>query len=196
MNVNWPKWNTIAQFIIAVLILVTVYVAYRNILQQGEFNRNSLRPWVYVKELRQPQAKQTNADTVCVMFDYSLKNVGKTPALNVRAFSIFSIYGKKFPEDILKKKIVESKMLGIIFPDQLLFPTSNTIFRKPITMDTILKKITDDSAYVHIYVEYSNNSGELMACRYRFFVKFREILDEKTFSFDWVLDSTSVEPIK
>ena len=46
-NIKWIRANVIVQVIIALLILLSVCKTGENIKQQGKFNRDILRPFLY-----------------------------------------------------------------------------------------------------------------------------------------------------
>lgn len=80
--------SAIIQILIFVTIAVTCILAYKNLKkqqesmkQQGEFNKNSLRPWLYAK----PTNSMTMGNGFIQLF-INLRNVGHSPAMNYLSF--------------------------------------------------------------------------------------------------------------
>lgn len=95
--------SNLIQICVVVGIFVTCILMCQQIRKQGEFNRNSLRPWVS----SEPSSIVEVADGY-IRVSYSLKNDGKTPAYKVFSYSTLT-QEKPFPVDRFKQKIKKAK---------------------------------------------------------------------------------------
>lgn len=127
MAVKWQKWNTIAQFIIAVLIFFTVYFTFISIKQQGvsikqqgEFNRQSLRPYVGIMEIR--SERKTDGNLAIALL---INNKGRVPAneINIQVLPEMSestkVMLRGVEVDVSKIRIIKGPFPTSLFPQQL-----------------------------------------------------------------------------
>ena len=118
---KWSIIKTISisdfiQIFISLVLLGTLIFTFRSVYQQNKFNRNALRPWIYIEpamtlEILYPY------DTVRI--NYTLKNIGKTPGYNLEVATTYT-HTEDFPIEELKafKGREEPFSKAYIFPNQ------------------------------------------------------------------------------
>jgi len=140
--------------------------------QQMEFNQSNIRPWLFVEantDLKLPEQ---------VMIEVKYKNVGNSPAINIK--DIFrSSNSSIFPIDSIKKDLKKEKPRGIVFQGQ--DPISVEINMGKIGMNKdgeevyigdkyLIGLLKGEEMYFHIYIEYEDYSGTIYA--YRKIIRF------------------------
>lgn len=188
------QWiSIIVQIGVVVCLLITIIITCKNVIQQGEFNRNSLRPWIYAK-----------MDTLSPMFidhdgfmrfKLNLINIGSTPACSIRHYTVLN-FDSSFPEYAIKEEIAKRKSprCCFIFPDQEIRVISSqmtasrdsfdiklispaiveTVFVKSETLQTqqeIWDALIENDFHVHSYLEYLDANDNIYALRTTFFMK-------------------------
>lgn len=178
--------SDVIQILICICILATCIFTGINIKQQDEFQRNTLRPWVYCKidtvRGAQPIEISENGD---IRFNHFFMNIGTTPAYNLRSYSVLDP-SPEFPVDYFKQQINESTNPRRIF----LFPSQKELFISPILIchadtyisdtieirskDVIIELFKRFNMHAHIYLEYYDSSKNKYALRSTFYAKFLE----------------------
>lgn len=160
MKDKWTKGNTIAQFIIAALILLTVVVATISIRQQHKFNRKTLRPWLGLR----PYPQLATIDDTLV-FGFSFYCGGYSPAINVCLATGWYIHDS----------IVTFNMTGaapaIVVPGETLSVSNRKVQFKAepkLNNEGLVNLLKQNRLFMHIIAYYEDFDGN----KYNLYVVF------------------------
>jgi hypothetical protein len=153
---NWIQCS-ISFFILGTLIFTTI-----NVCDQLNFNKKSLRPWIFPELTEEVLITQEKISNIV-----SLSNIGKTPALNIYLDGFLAQY-MEFPKDTIKKRISNFEFIpkAIIFPNEqkinievITIPEIVNIKQKrEIPIDSI-RNLLKEKTYLHFYLTYESESG-------------------------------------
>jgi hypothetical protein len=156
---NKSDWiqGSISLFILITLIFTTI-----SVWNQLDFNKKSLRPWIFPK-----LNEEVFIDQEKIVNTISCSNLGETPALNIYLYGFLS-QSKEFPKDTIKKRISSFEFI----PKAIIFPKEQKVDTKIITRPKILnnkqkRKIPIDAirnhlkeqTYLHFYLTYESEDG-------------------------------------
>lgn len=153
---RWTIIKTISisdfiQIFISLVLLGTLIFTFRSIYQQYKFNRNALRPWIYVEpamtlEILYPYGS--------VRIMYTLKNIGKTPGYHLEVTTTYT-HTEDFPIEKLRafKEREEPFSKAYIFPNQELKGYS-PLKKKVTSKDDLMEFLVDEDVYLHCYLTY------------------------------------------
>ena len=122
-KINWKAIGIIVQIFVVVAIFMTVYYSKKNIEfvrqnieQQGEFNRSSLNPWLYITPIDSIYIKE---DTL-IVWRYFIKCIGRTPGLKVKTHSLLNTQEKSHFIDLMYDDKPEEDVVAYLFPNEKL----------------------------------------------------------------------------
>jgi hypothetical protein len=168
--INKEEWtlSNLIQLGVFVGILVTCIFTYCNIRQQGEFNRNAFRPWIYVEPRKNIEVMDGR-----IIFWYNLKCDGESPGYNVvryEAITFDSIFPIKKFKELKRDRTKKLEKIGLIAPRTTKYLDDHRIidFGDRTSKDSLIQKIVGRSLFAHIYVEYSDFKNNLycFSCTY------------------------------
>lgn len=150
------------QGIIGFLLLLTLFFTAISVRNQLDFNKKSLRPWIFPK-----LTEEVFIDKEKIINIVSASNIGNTPALNTYLYGFLS-QDEEFPKDKIKKMITSFEFI----PIAIIFPKEQEVNFEVITNAEILnikhkREIPIDSirnhlkvkTYLHFYLTYESDSG-------------------------------------
>ncbi len=149
--------SDIIQILIFCGILITCILTGLNIRQQGEFNKNTLRPWVYdeLKSFIKLKGEYIHCE-------YVTRCIGNTPAYNVNGYGMIDDRRFYSEDEILyaiQRWDVSDKTPDIMHPNETLYGTdSNTMIIEGSIKDTLINLIKNNQLYRHSYIEYGDIS--------------------------------------
>jgi hypothetical protein len=194
-----PKWtiaNVFMQAIIGGGIIAAFVLTLINIKQQGEFNRNLLRPFVsYEIENRLVVIDDY------ILTNYLIENSGRTPAYNVKTYSIFSL-NKDFPLNEIKEIVSnDTTLYGVtITKGQNISKEIKSLVYgydgEQIKHKKIIKKLKFERVFYHNYIRYEDNSENeyyLRSTNKQIFYEYNK--DKKVFISKWIMIEASEEPL-
>jgi len=155
MESKWSKSNTLAQFIIAGLITITIIFTCNSIDQQKEFNRKTLRPWITVH----PDSDypiEINHDTI--IFDYYITCGGYSPAVNVYVGAVWNTRDT-FPYDVFNLKAL---LPIVMLPQDTMWVNrkkQNLISSVDINDKIILALLENNKFFAHFFAFYEDLDG-------------------------------------
>jgi len=194
----WSKTNAITQIVIGIALVTTVIITGVSICQQGEFNRNSLRPWIGVELDPNIQIE----DGVFV-FSYDTKCTGRTVAYRIKNYGSVS-YSDVFPEDGFKKIKKKKGSVSFLVPNQTMRVEDKEVYIKmavtpdiidtiPVLRKRIIKLIENQEFFLHIYIEYEDFNANRYGLRY---TALPAHLNEYKNKCDWLMIDSSDELIE
>lgn len=151
-SLKWTKRNVVIQAIIGFLIFGTFVITLKNIIQQGAFNRNTLRPFVSYEIQRNLKVTED-----FIKITNTIENSGRTPAYNVKIYSSFTT-SSTFPIDYFKKIVnTDTTFYGIIIPkDRKINKEVKTqVYNQNgqlLNMIKIKINLSKESVFYHIYI--------------------------------------------
>lgn len=133
-----------------------------NIRQQGEFNQNTLRPWVYSFIKDEIEIKNDY-----IKISYRIGNTGRTPAYKTQTYTILNL-NEQFPENEFKIAKPDS---GISF----IFPNNEMIHEPKIKPIPSFEKIIENkNVYIHLYLQYSDFNNEHYYLRVTYKITYKK----------------------
>jgi hypothetical protein len=174
-DLKWIIPNSI-QIIIAFFILLSVCKTGENIKQQGEFNRDILRPFLYSV----PKIKLSKSLDSLYVF-CQLENCGETAALKVLHWWELTEDTDAFPVDSLRERIGRELKKDPIPAFSYVLPgKSLTTLEKPFALvkvklnDTQKQVIEEEHKYfLHCYMEYCDFNNNAFYTRFTYLPDFR-----------------------
>jgi len=173
------------QILIFLGILATCIFTGINIKQQGEFNRTSLNPWVYIYPI----------DTLNIPYDtliewkYAIKCVGRSPGLEVRISSLINYTAESPYRNITYDEILSPDIKSYIYPNEELFGGGGRrLFDLNLTKENFPEKIKGGKPlYYHIHVLYQDFDKKGYYFGATFVLTDLEMISERRFySCHWV----------
>lgn len=197
---GWKKTGVIVQIVIMVALVISVIYTGISVNNQTEFNRNSLRPWVFPI----PQDTITISDGA-IKFSYNLKCIGRTPACSVLTYS-WLLSDSTFPVNrIRNEKEEQLTPPSFLVSDYSLRIESYTTFDwEDLKTGEIYKqpraKLTSDINkelfYLYFYIEYNDFNHKQYYFRITFLLKPIKYLQElSAYECRWVIVNSSFEPV-
>ena len=166
-------------------IFITCIFTCVNIKQQGEFNRTSLNPWVYIDPV----------DTLNIPYDtllewkYAIKCVGRSPGLEVRVSSLINYKAESPYRNISYGKILSPDIKSYIYPNEKLYGGgSRKLSDLDLTKGNFPESIKNGKPlYYHVHVLYQD-FGKNKYCFGATFVltDLEMIRDRMLYSCNWV----------
>jgi len=158
--------SDLIQIGVLIALGITIYITNKNIEQQGEFSRNTFRPWLYVE----PQ-KAIEITDCRVIFWYDLKCEGESPSYNIvryEAITFDSVFPVRIFKELKRNSIDELEKIGLIAPGATERLDDNCIidFEDRIPKDSLIREINRSKLFVHIYLEYSDFKNNQYCFRY------------------------------
>jgi hypothetical protein len=196
---TWIAIGVIVQIFVAFLILSTVINTNKNIREQGQFYRNSLRPWIHT-DFDTTENPIVIDDSGVVRCNYEVKNTGTTPACYVKTYALMGIdTSVYFPvEDFIAKIKADIDPKSIfVFPGEQIKARSNMaqmtkaeyMFTPPfVKLETIRTKqevldiIDSLGMLIYIYQIYSDFAKNSYALRSTFYVRYDEIIEDSMYN--------------
>lgn len=148
--------SDLIQIGVLIALCITIYITNKNIKQQGEFNRNTFRPWLYVEP-----HKAIEITDCRVIFWYDLKCEGESPSYNIVRYETIT-FDPVFPVRVFKElkrnSIDEISKIGLIAPGTIQQINDHCIvdFEQQIFHNILMQSILNRNLFIHIYVEYSD----------------------------------------
>lgn len=154
-GVAWA--NFAVQLLIGIVLFATVLVVCENVAQVGEFNRNSLRPWVSIGAINTINIIE---DTL-IEWHISVKCYGRSPALNLKISSKLNLnennpyrYGIKDQPDDVKT---------FLFPGDVVF-TGNKRLLSDLKIESIEAIDSTCRLFLHGIVSYNDFNKKKRYC--------------------------------
>ena len=186
------------QIAITILIAGTLILTLINVVNQNNFNKNTLRPWILPEMSGQLIIGKTNVEKTIF-----LSNPGYSPAIDVYMYSLLN-NSKEFPIDTIKYKIrgFEKFKKAIIFPNQkkrkYTMPTRFTIQDNNLPENNSMNQIRDfllkDEVYLHLYVIYMSPDKQKYYLKETFRMKYVKNIENGIFV-DWIYIWSSIEKL-
>lgn len=149
--IKWKRLtpSDVIQIGVLIVLVLAICKTSENIRQQGEFNRNVFRPWVYI-EPRQHIEVQDNR----IIFWYDLRCDGESPAYRIIRHNT-ATFNSIFPMETFEKRDTVKK-IGLIRPGTVQEIDDHCIinFEQQIASGMLIQNIINKSLFIHIYVEY------------------------------------------
>lgn len=183
-------WKMTIKDLIQICILVAIaYSAFNikkqseltclSVEQQLEFNRNMLRPWVYIDP-----TKEMRINGTIFSLTYSTINIGYSPAFDIHCLAAIS-NSDKYPEDNFREKYIE-KVPFFLFPSQRSTESSiefdmKTFSKILSSKDAIAKYLKKNNLYLHTYLEYIDTDNNKYFLRSSWAFRLSKTTDKDIF---------------
>lgn len=154
---------------VLIVIFITAVLMLWNIIQQGKFNRNSLRPWVYTfikDEIERIKGGYIN-------INYRVGNTGRTPVYKAKTYTILNL-NKDFPEKEFKTVKPDSG-IGFIFPNIEI--THEVKLAPEISFEKIFES---KNVYIHLYLQYLDFDNKHYYLRVTYKVEYEREFPKST----------------
>jgi hypothetical protein len=139
------------QLIIAIGILITAVLTWRNINRQGEFNKNLLRPWLSIN----PATLTTiwTDDTLFLGSKFSC--FGSSPAHNLRTATVV-LNNKDIPIEQVQKDFRATRYVMIVPGSEL--PMESIFPYRPfaLTASQFIQRLSEQSLFLLLYYEFTD----------------------------------------
>jgi len=183
--------SDIIQICVLIILALAICKTSENIRQQGEFNRNVFRPWVYI-EPRQRIEVQDNR----VIFWYDLRCDGESPAYRIARYDT-ATFDSTFPAGVFKERN-NSKKIGLIRAGTMQQIDDHCIIdlKQQISSNMLLQNIRNRSFFIHIYVEYLDFKNNLYGLKCTIMPKNLEEFAPLQYNCEWSIIDVQDECIK
>lgn len=139
------------QLLIAVGILFTAVLTWRNINQQGEFNKNLLRPWLSIN----PTTLTTTWTDDTLFLESNLSCFGASPAHNLRTATVV-LNNKDIPIEQVQKDFKATRYVMIVPGSEL--PMESIFPYQPFasTASQFIQRLSEQSLFLLLYYEFTD----------------------------------------
>lgn len=181
---------------ITISAIIGFIINYNSISKQGEFNKNSLRPWVYDKPDAYLQLKGNY-----IYCYYTTKCTGNTPAYSVNSYGMLDdkkFYSENEIREAIKKLDTLTTPSDIIHQNEDMYGTDSQTMNISISLrDTLIYLVRENKIFRHSYIEYSDISNNKYALQRTWQFRCKDYDPMKgIFHGTWMLVYTSPKRIR
>lgn len=193
-----PSLSDRIQVGIVILIALTLIVTTISVIDQVNYNKTILRPWVV------PELSGKVVITKDKVYNYVfMSNIGETPAINLYTYGTVN-NSKDFPVDTIKKKMqgFEFFKKAVLFPNQKQIkadlPTDYNLQNinrdEEHSLDVVRDLILNKDIYFHMYLIYESEDGGKYYLKESFKLKYLKETQDGIFV-DWIFIWSSLESL-